>query len=75
MPGSVREMLLGRKGAFVGKRRKKVWQEAPSCLFWTVWKARNRTVFKEDFLSIQKLKYLFLFLLWSETKVTFVFFT
>ena len=70
MSGSVRDMLLGWKGTFVGKRRKKVWQAAPSCLFWTLWKARNRIVFKEDVLSIQKLKYLFLFLLWSETKLS-----
>ena len=69
-PGLVREMLLGWKSAFVGKRRKKVWQAAPSCLLWIVWKARNRIVFKEDILSIQKLKYLFLLLLWSETKLS-----
>ena len=68
MSGSMREMLLGWKGAFVGKRRKKVWQTTPSCLFGTEWKARNRIAFKDDFLSIQNLKYLFLFLLWSETK-------
>ena len=68
--GSVRDMLLGWKGTFVGKRRKKVWQTVPSCLFWTVWKARNRIVFEEDVLSIQKLKYLFLFLLWSKTKLS-----
>ena len=61
MSGSVREMLLGWKCAFVGKRRKKVWQTAHSCLFWTVWKARNRIAFKDDFLSIQNLKYLFIF--------------
>ena len=30
------QVLLGWKGAFVGKRRKKVWQAAPSCLVWTV---------------------------------------
>ena len=52
MSGSVQEMLLGWKCAFVGKRRKKVWQTTPSCLFWTVWKARNRIAFKDDFLSI-----------------------
>ena len=59
---------LDWKCAFVGKRRKKVWQTTPSCLFWIVWKARNRIAFKDDSLSIQNLKYLFLFLLWSETK-------
>ena len=69
MSGSVREMLLGWKGAFVGKRRKKIWQAASSCLFLTVWKPRNRIVFKDDFLSVQNRKYLFLFLLWLETKL------
>ena len=62
MSGSIWEMLLGWKGAFIGKRRKKDWQAAPF-LFWTMWKAKNRIVFKDDFLSIKKLKYLFLFLL------------
>ena len=70
MLGSMGEMLLGWKGAFFGKRMKKVWQRAPSCLFWIVCKARNRIVFKDDFLSIQNLKYLFLFLLWLEIKVS-----
>ena len=36
------------EGAFVGKRRKKVWQAAP-CLFWTMWKAVNRIVFRNAF--------------------------
>ena len=67
MLASMREMLLGWKGVFVSKSRKKVWQTAHSCLFWTVWKDRNIIVFKEDFLSIHNLKYLFLFLLWLET--------
>ena len=66
----IQEMLLSWKRDFVDKKRKKVWQAAPSCLFWTVWKTRNRIVFKDDFLSIQKLKYLFLFFLWLETKLS-----
>ena len=61
---------FGLERCFVGKRRKKVWQAAPSCLFWTMWKARNIIVFKDEFLSIHNLKYLFLFLLWSETKLS-----
>ena len=35
-----------------------------------MWKARNRIVFKEDFLSLQKLNYLFLLSLWLETKLS-----
>ena len=47
MSSSMRDVLLGWKGTFVGKRRNKVWQATP-CLFWTVWMARNRIVFKEN---------------------------
>ncbi|RVW39006.1 putative ribonuclease H protein [Vitis vinifera] len=39
---SVKSTLLGWTGGFVGKRRKKAWQMAPLCIFWTVWKERNR---------------------------------
>ena len=69
MSGSVRKMLLGWKCVFVGKRKKKVWRTTP-CLFWTMWKVRNRIIFKEDILSIQKLNYLFLLLFCSETKLS-----
>ena len=33
---SVKETLLGWQGSFVGKTRKKAWQAAPLCIFWTV---------------------------------------
>ena len=32
-PSSVRETLLGWKGAFVGKKRRAVWNAGPLCLF------------------------------------------
>ena len=59
-----------RLGDAFGLEKRFCWQVASSCLFWMVWKTRNRIVFKDDFLSIQKLKYLFHFLLWSETKLS-----
>ena len=39
------------------------------CIFWLVWKARNGFVFRDYVLSIQKLKFSFVNLLWSETKL------
>ena len=36
------------------------------CIFWTVWKARNDIVFRDEVLSMQ-----FVYLFWSETKVFF----
>ena len=44
----------------------------PLCIFWSVWKARNDIVFRDEVLSIQRLKSSFVHLFWSETKVYFV---
>ena len=65
---SVRETLLSWHGSFVSKKRKKVWRATPLCIFWTVWKARNKLTFNDDVLLIQRLKYFFVFSLWSEAK-------
>ena len=66
---SVKETLLGCRDSFVGKKRKVVWQVGPLCLFWVIWKARNRIAFEDSVLSIQRLKASFVYLLWLETKL------
>ena len=66
---SVKETLLGWRGSFVGKKRKKVWQVGPLCLFWVIWKARNKIAFENNVLSIYRLKASFVYLLWLETKL------
>ena len=53
----------------VRKRWRLVWKAGPLCIFWLVWKARNSIVFKDETLSIQKLKFSFVNLLWSDTKL------
>ena len=68
-PFSVKETLLGWRGSFVGKKRKEVWQVGPLCLFWVIWKAKNRIAFEDSMLSIQKLKASFVYLLWLEAKL------
>ena len=40
---SVKETLW--QGSFMGKARKKAWQAAPLCIFWTMWKEKNLIVF------------------------------
>ena len=72
LPYSVKETLLSWHGSFVGKKRNKVWRAAPLHIFWTVWKARNCLAFKDDVVSIQRLKYSFIFCLWTETKLFIV---
>ena len=52
-PHSVLHTLLAWQGAAVGKKSKKIWITAPLCLFWTLWRARNRLVFKNEVTSAQ----------------------
>ena len=59
----------GKEGSFVGKKRRTVWNAGPLCLFWSVWKTRNKIAFEGSVLSIQKLKAFFVYLLWSESKL------
>ena len=40
----------------MGKKRKKIWKTIPLCIFWTVWKERNRLAFRGGLLAIQTLK-------------------
>ena len=69
LPFSVRETLLSWNGFFMGKNRKKVWRAAPLHIFWTVWKERNRLAFKDESVSIQRLKHSFILTLWAEAKL------
>ena len=69
LPSSVRETLLSWNGFFLGKKHKKAWRATPLHIFWTVWKARNRLAFKDDSLSIRRLKHSFILTFWAETKL------
>ena len=45
-PKTVKEDLYSWGGAFVGKKRKKLWNSIPLYIFGTVWKERNRLAFR-----------------------------
>ena len=49
----------------MGKKRKKIWLAVPLCLFWTLWRERNRVVFENEVSSSQRTKATFLSNLWS----------
>ena len=68
-PESVIEVLLSWRGSFVGKKRKKIWNSIPVCIFWTVWKERNKLAFRGVSLDIQKFKNSFVCNLWGWAKV------
>ena len=77
-PQSVLHTLLAWQGAAVGKKRKRIWLAAPLCLFWTLWRARNRLVFENEGTTDQKIKANFVTNLWAwanmyrEDKTNFV---
>ena len=52
----------------MNKKRRKAWLAASLCLFWMIWKERNRIVFGNEDLSIQKMKNSFVCNLWFWAK-------
>ena len=56
----------------MGKMRKRAWQMAPLCLLWSVWKERNKLAFGNEEFSLQRLKYSFVYNLWSWVGVSLV---
>ena len=56
-------------GPLWARRVKKAWKLAPLCLFWAVWKKRNRIAFDNEEFSVHRLKYFFVCSLWSWTKL------
>ena len=67
-PETVNQMLLSWQGTPMGKKRIKIWNAAPICLFWTVWFNRNMLVFENRATSDQRTKFLFLSNLWTLAK-------
>ena len=49
----------------MGKKHKKIWLAAPLCLFWILWRERNRMAFENEAPSVHKMKSNFLSILWS----------
>ena len=60
---SVRSNLLGWRVLFVCKEREQSWKAIPLCLFWTLWKERNRRAFNDMEQSEQTIKFSFCMLL------------
>ena len=45
---TIKEALLGWSDTFVGKRHKEAWISTPLCIFWVVWKEKNRRSFDNE---------------------------
>ena len=71
LPNSIKETILGWNDTFVGKKRKDAWNAAPLCLFWTLWKERNRRIFEDIELADQAIlrSFLYMFSDWVRVHV------
>ena len=69
VPFYIREPLLGWHDSSIGRKQKKVWGVAFLCLFWTIWKERNKRLFENKEFFDQRLKFLILCNLLSWTKL------
>ena len=49
----------------MGKKRRKFWFAAPLCLFWNLWRVRNRLEFENEVPSAQRIKVNFVSNLWT----------
>ena len=47
----------------------RVWMATPLCLFWMLWKERNRAAFEDETPSAHRMKCTFLCTLWSWAKL------
>ena len=69
MHSSKRGVLLSWNGVPIGKKRKKAWKVAPLCIFWSIWRERNRRTFEDRESLDQTFKSSFLYLFWDWVRV------
>ena len=62
----VKPSSLG-KDSMWAKKRKKIWLVAPLCLFWILWRERNKATFENEICFAPRMKTNFLSVLWSWT--------
>ena len=60
-PFLVKDLLRGWLHLPMRKKDAKLWRALPLCLFWAIWKERNRVVFDDEAFSKSRLKSCFLF--------------
>ena len=56
---SIQATLLSWHSCTIKKRRKMAWNVTPLCLFWIIWKEKNRRAFENVQLSNEELKFSF----------------
>ena len=70
MHSSVRGLLLNWGGFPIGRKREKAWKVALLCLFWSIWRERNRRAFENCEYSDHSLKSSFLYLVWDWVRLS-----
>ena len=57
----------------IRKSQRKAWSAATFCLFWAIWKERNRVVFENEEFSLNRLRsaFVYSFCSWAGAVVNF----
>ena len=56
MPAMVEDVLLCWGRTFKNVLAKAIWMMIPSCIWWTLWKERNRRCFEDSAVSLEILQ-------------------
>ena len=60
-PWPIKDWIFGWINFPVTKSERKAWRAAPFCLFWAIWKERNRVVFENEEFSLHRLRSAFVY--------------
>ena len=66
-PWLIKDWFFGWNNFPLRKSERKAWRAAPFCLFWAIWKERNRVVFEIEEFSLNKLRSAFVYSFCSST--------
>ena len=60
-PWLIKDWFFVWKSILVRKSERKAWRAAPFCLFWAIWKERNRVMFENEEFSLNRLRSTFVY--------------
>lgn len=46
MPRTIKQLQQCWTGKGIGKRKRKIWETLPECIWWVIWKERNQRCFE-----------------------------
>ena len=60
-PWLIKDWFFCCNSISIRKSERKAWRVAPFCLFWAIWKERNKVVFENEEFSLNGLRSAFVY--------------